>query len=82
MFVSLLSSRDVEMTTHLCTEPKRQDLNGIADEESRPSTVVEDVVDEDENNLCIACSGYGGFDEFGSTDCLDDKSSTHTSGGE
>jgi len=70
------------MRTCLCTEPKRQDLDGIADQESRPSAVVEDIVDEDENNLCIPRSRYSGFDEFGRTDCPDDKRSTHTSSGE
>jgi hypothetical protein len=82
IFVIFLSSWEVKIRTYLCTEPKRQDLDGVADQESRPSAVIEDIVDKDENNLCIPCSRYSGFDEFSGTDCPDDKRSTHTSGGE
>jgi len=40
-------------SNYLCAKVIRHDLNSIADQQARPSDVVEDVVKEDHNNNSI-----------------------------
>ena len=59
-----------------------QDLDTVADQQSRPGRVVEDVVDEDEGNLGVGGGWDGGLDELGGADGPRAERHEHTAGGE
>lgn len=67
---------------YLSTKFVWENLDGVTDQETRPSTVVEDVVDEDESNLSPSSSSDSMLGELGSADGPDAERSAHTGGGE
>lgn len=65
---------------YLCTKLVGQDLDSVTYKETRPGTIVEDVVDKDEGNLGGGSCFDSSFGEPSCTYCPDDERSKHASG--
>lgn len=72
--------RQSDEKTNLGTDVVWQNLDCVSDEQSRPSGIIEDVVDEDHRDHRIGGS-LGSIDcETGGADCPDYEDAKHATG--
>ena len=67
---------------YLCTQLVRQNLDGIADQKSRPGAVVEHIVQENEGDLRVPSSSNTSLLELRSADGPDNETEAHATSSE